>query len=162
MANPKFQKTSDTVIIEAIFRDCKVGEQVTYEQMSTAIGRDVRKHARGAINSARKAVLSERKMVFDSIPNVGYIRLSDTNIIKSTELDRKSILKKTTKTLTELGSVDFDKLSGDDKRKHTVASAQIGAIAMLSHKTSTNKIESKVTADSKVLAIGDTLKMFTE
>lgn len=81
MANPKFQKTSDTVIIEAIFRDCKVGEQVTYEQMSTAIGRDVRKHARGAINSARKAVLSERKMVFDSIPNVGYIRLSDTNII---------------------------------------------------------------------------------
>jgi hypothetical protein len=38
----------------------------------------------------------------------------------------------------------------------------MGAIEMFASKATTNRIESKVTADTKVLAIGETLSLFVK
>jgi hypothetical protein len=162
MANIRFQKSADTKILEGVLAECPVGGTVTYEAMSKAIGRDVRKHAASSIHSARRWLLNEKGMVFDVIQNEGYVRLDDKLIVSSMERDRKKLHRVTSVSLKKLASVNYNNLDNETKKKHTVASAQMGALAMFSQKSASNRIEAGVKDTSAVVSIGETLKMFTE
>jgi len=157
----RFQQSSDTKIIESVLAEASVGDVVTYEQLSKAIGRDVREFAVGSINSARKTLQAEKQIVFECETKVGYRRLSGGEIIQASERDRKKVQRAANKAVNKLTCVDYDKLTPEQQRSHNVASAQLGAIAMLSTKASTHRIEKQI-SNGKPLAIGETLKMFTE
>jgi hypothetical protein len=157
----KFQKCADTKILESVLAESKIGDKITYEVLSKALGRDVRKFALNALRSARSCLLREKNMVFSVEDNVGLIRLNDSQIVASSDSDRQRISRTAKRTLLKLSAVKFDGLEENDKRKHVAYSAQLGAIAMFATKTSTNRIESQVTNDAKALPIGDTLKLFT-
>ncbi len=157
----KFEKSSDTRIIETILESAAVGQLITYAELSKAIGRDVRQHARGSIKTARESLLKEKQFVFAVETNEGLRRLNDSQVVASTEADRLHIQRAGKKVLTKLSTVKFEGLSETEKRQHVVASAQIGAIVMFSQKSSQKKIESKVNADTSILAIGETLKLFS-
>jgi hypothetical protein len=158
----KFEKSADTKVLESLFSEAKIGDTITYEAMSKALGRDVRKFAINALRSARYAMLRDKKFVFSVEDNVGLVRLNDSEIVKSSGLDRHRISRIAKRTLNKLAVVAFDGLDDASKKTHVVFSAQMGAIAMFASKASVNKIESKVSSSSKTLAIGETLKMFTE
>lgn len=158
----RFQKSSDTKIIESVLGECEVGSTITYDAITRAIGRDVRDHAMGALNSARKALLNEKGLVFDVIPNVGFVRLDDKSIVQSTESDRKKMHRASKRALKKLAVVNYGELDEETKRKHTTASAQMGVMAMFSQKTSTKKIEARLSDKSIALSIGDTLRMFVD
>jgi hypothetical protein len=158
----RFQKSSDTKIIESVLAECEVGNTITYESLSRAIGRDVRTHALGALNSARKALLNDKGLVFSVEPNVGCVRLDDSAIVQSTESDRRRMQRTSTRALKKLSVVDFKSLDEATKKLHTTASAQIGAIAMFSQKSTSKKIESKLSGNAATLPIGETLKLFLE
>jgi hypothetical protein len=158
----RFQKSSDTKILESVLGECEVGGIITYESLSKAIGRDVRAHALGALNSARKALLNDKGFVFSVEPNIGCVRLNDAAIVQSTESDRRRMQRTSTRALKKLSVVDFKNLDEPTKRMHTTASAQIGAIAMFSQKSTTKKIEAKLTGNAATLPIGETLKLFVE
>lgn len=156
----RFEKSSDTHILEGLFTKAEIGDIVTYEEMTKSIGRDVREFAHASIRSALRA--AERQgIIFEARPNVGYVRLNDAEIVKKSDADKTSIRKKTERAMDRLGVVKFDELSDADKKKHTVTSAQLGAIRMFSTSSATKKIESKVKGSSSVIPIGETLKMFT-
>jgi hypothetical protein len=154
-----FEKSSDTKILEDTLRQVAVGDMATYENLSKAIGRDVRTFAIAALRTARHGLIKEG-FVFGVEQNVGLVRLNSTEIVKSTEMDRKSVHRKVNRTLSKLSVAKYDELDDENKRKHVTMSAQMGALAMFSAKTATTKIESKVTGDSKVLPVGETLKLF--
>lgn len=156
----QFQKSADTKVLESLLKEAKVGDVVSYEAMSRALGRDVRQHAIGAMQSARRAMLAEG-VVFGTQTNVGLVRLNDKEIVESTESDRRKMKRASNRSLRKLSVVKFEALTEDDKRKHTTMAAQMGAISMFASKSSTRKIEEKVTPKSETLAIGETLKMFT-
>jgi len=153
------EKSSDTKIVESVLREAKIGETVSYERLSKAIGRDVREFAQCAMRTARNALIKE-KIVFGVEANVGLVRLNDSEIVKSTEHDRQRLRRIGRKSLRKLEVVDYAALTAEDKRRHTTAAAQMGAIEMFASKATANRIESKVTADTKVLAIGETLSLF--
>jgi hypothetical protein len=157
----RFEKSADTKVLENVLSEMKVGDVLTYEELSRSIGRDVRQFALGALTTARQSLMKEKRMVFDIERNVGIKRLDDNQIIDSTESDRLKMQRTGKKALTKLASVEFSNLTPDKKKQHVVASAQIGAIVMFSKKSSQSKIESHVKSDSSTLAIGETLKMFT-
>jgi hypothetical protein len=152
--------SADTKIIRSVLEECKIGDTVTYEQLSKAIGRDVREYAMGSITSARRGLLNDLRIVFAAVKNVGYIRLDDSAIVRSMERDRQHIARQSGKAIKKLECVDFDGLSDDGKKSHTVAAAQFGVLQMMSKPSATKRIEKQV-VDSKTLAIGETLKMFT-
>jgi hypothetical protein len=106
--------------------------------------------------------LREKKFVFEVDANVGYTRLNDGAIVKTSALDRKRISRIAKRSLTKLSVVDFAKLDDESKKTHIVFSAQMGAVAMFASKSSLTKIESKINNDSQSLPIGETLRMFTE
>jgi hypothetical protein len=157
----RFKKSADTMIIENILSECKVGETVTYNSLSAAIGRDVRKFAMSALATARKTVMVEHNIVFDVEHNVGYVRLAgDAVVVCVSEYDRMRIQRTSKRSLQKLATVKFDELNDEHKRKHVVASAMMGAVAMFSHKSASKKIEAKVTNATSSLPIGETLKLF--
>jgi hypothetical protein len=155
------EKSSDTKILENVLNEAKVGDTITYADLSKAIGRDVRTHAQGALNTARKTMLANG-MVFGTERTVGLTRMNDFQIVDSIESDRLRVQRIGKRSITKLGKVKFESLDNDQKRKHTTMAAQMGAITMFAAKSSTNKIESSVKANSETLAIGETLSLFTK
>lgn len=156
-----FEKSADTKILESVLSEAKVGDMVTYDVLSKAIGRDVRQFALPSLRSARQGLLNSKGMVFGVETNVGYKRLDDSEIVDSTESDRRRLKRAANRSIKKLSVVAFDNLTLEQKKKHTVASAQMGAIAMFSGKTAAKKIEAKVNDGKTTLAIGETLSMFS-
>jgi hypothetical protein len=154
------EKSADTKILESVLAEATVGDLVTYETLSKAIGRDVRAFALPSLRSARHGLLKSKNMVFGCEANVGYRRLNDSQIVDSAELDRIKMKRAANRSIKKLGVVDFDNLPPEKKKQHTVASAQMGAIALFSGKNATKKIAESVN-DKTTLAIGETLKMFS-
>lgn len=155
-----FEKSADTKVIQSVLAEANVGDTVTYETLSKAIGRDVRVHAINAMRSARLALLNEKKYVFGVEHNVGLVRLDDSQIVDSAESDRRKMKRAANRSMRKLEVVDFEKLPDEKKKQHTVAAAQMGAIAMFAAKSATKKIESKVDSTKQVLPIGETLRLF--
>ena len=154
------EKSADTKILESVLAEATVGDLVTYETLSKAIGRDVRVFALPSLRSARHGLLKSKNMVFGCEANLGYRRLNDSQIVDSAELDRMKMKRAANRSINKLGVVDFDKLPPEKKKQHTVASAQMGAIALFSGKNATKKIAESVN-DKTTIAIGETLKMFS-
>ena len=155
-----FEKSADTKVLESVLAEAEVGQLITYEEMSKAIGRDVREFALPSLRSARQGLLKTHRMVFGVEWNGGYRRLDDSQIVDTTESDRKRMKRLANRSIAKLSVVAFESLPADKQRQHTVASAQMGAIAMFSGKNATKKITEKVNEGKKTLAIGETLKMF--
>jgi len=155
-----FEKSNDTKILESVLEGASVGDLVTYEELSKAIGRDVRKFAQPSLCSARRGLLNAKRIVFGCETGVGLKRLNDEEIVHSSESDRRRMKRAATRAIKKLAVVNFEGLSEELKRQHVVASAQLGAIEMFSGKNATKKIESKVDGSKTTLAIGETLQMF--
>lgn len=155
-----FEKSSDTKILESVLGEAKIGQMVTYEELSTAIGRDVRKFALPSLRSARRGLLKSKDFVFGCESGVGLRRLNDSQIIDSAEDDRKRMKRAATRSLQKLSVVDFETLPPVKKKQHTVAAAQMGAIAMFSSTSSRKRIEASVNESKSTLAIGETLSLF--
>lgn len=155
-----FELSADAKILKSVLAEAKVGDTITYETLSKAIGRDVREHARSALGTARHGVLRDNKIVFGVQNNVGLVRLNDVEIVKTTESDRRKMHRTAGRALRRLESADYEALDNDSKRSHIVASAQFGVLRSLSTSASTKKIESKVSGSSDALPIGETLKLF--
>ena len=157
----KFEKSNDTKIIESVLVEAEVGDLITYEDLTRAIGRDVRQFAQPSLRSARRGLLNTQGIVFGVETNVGLRRLNDDQIVDSTLYDRIRMKRAATRSIRKLSVVKFDELSDEKKRQHIVASAQIGAIEMFATRNATKKIEKKVDGSKERIAIGETLKMFS-
>ena len=155
-----FEKSADTKILISVLGEAAVGQIITYEQMSKAIGRDVRQFAFNAMRSARLALLRDKQYVFGVETRVGLKRLDDSQIVDASESDRRRLKRTANRAISKLAVVKYEALSDEKKKQHTVASAQMGAIAMFSGKSASNKIASNVNASKEQLAIGETLKLF--
>ncbi len=156
-----FEKSADAKTIEAILETADVGQTVTYQAISTAIGRDVRKFSLSALNTARRGLQKEKGMVFGIERNVGLVRLDDAKIVDSVEGERLKVHRISNRALDRLSKVDFSKLDEKARKSHITASTQFGVMAMFSHRTASKKIEGKVNTQSSMqLPIGETLKLF--
>lgn len=155
------EKSADTETIEGLIMRLSVGEVLTYDAMTAALGRDVRKHCSSNLQSAKRCCESNG-VVLSVVRNQGYRRLDDVGIIASAEGDRRRVARSSKRAVRKLAFVEFEKLTDDEKRKHTVAAAQLGAVAHFATHGSKRRIESKVQDNSGPIPLGDTLKLFTE
>lgn len=156
----RFEKSADTKVIESVLAEANIGDVVTYEQISKAIGRDVREFALSALGSARRGVFKEKKYVFEVIDNVGLKRLNDQEIVSSSARDIRKLRKTARRGIAKLAIVNFDELPEEKKREHTTAAAQMGVIEHFATSGATRRIEKAVDSTKRVIPIGETLKMF--
>jgi len=160
MAKMIHEKSNETRIVENVLAEAAIGQIVSYDQLTKAIGKPILLH-RSVIASARRSLLRTNKLVFGCVFGVGLRRLNDEQVVDTIDGDRLRLRRLSTRSLDKLATVNFSALPADAQTRHVVASAQLGAIAMFATRRSRNQIESKVIAEAgKALSINDTLLLF--
>lgn len=153
-------KSADTSVIENRLRQAEPGDVVTYEQLSTVLGRDIRVHCRGNLRTARKTLVGEG-VFFDVVVGIGLKRLDMEEACVASESYVRRARSAATRGMRHLQNVEFDKLSEAGKQKHLTASAQLGAIHLFGSSKAAKRIAGKIDGESH-LAVGDTLRLFTD
>lgn len=154
-----YAKSKDTVILIDVLSKAIVGQTVTYNEMSTAIGRDVQEYARSSLDSALQGCL-KLGVVLENIRDVGYKRIGDKEIVDASDGARKSVNKKVSRCLKKLSIAKYENLDAEGKRKHVAMSAVMGTLQLFSTKSAAKKIEKRVSESTDVLPVGETLKLF--
>lgn len=152
--------SEETKLIEYELDQLEPGQTIEYDNLSAAIGRDVREHARGNILSARRRLRKEKRKVFGTVRGVGVKRLTDAEIVVASGSDITSVKRRTRNALHSLSCAEFDNLTGDEKNQHRTRFCVLGVLELFSKPSATRKIEERIEETSEGLPIGKTLKLF--
>ena len=159
---PVFRLSLDTRTIYERLIKAKIGEIVSYEELSAAIQSNVRSgSARSSMQSARRKALALQYMVFDAVTNVGLKRLNDSEIVGTSQGALRRMRRMAKRSAQKLGAVQsFDTLSDDKKIMHNASMSAFRAVATLFSSNGMRRIEEGVEKAQKPLEARRTLKLF--
>lgn len=158
VTRPVFLRTKETESAIKAMREVAIGDTITWNAITLAIGSDATAH-RGSIQTARRE-LQKEGILFASVPGVGYKRLDDSGIVHS-EADASARLTRSAKrSLKRLSVVKPENLHPLDRTQYAVTTAVAGAIALCGGRQKRALIEQAVTDKGGALEIGETMKLF--
>lgn len=137
--------------------DVKPGDEITYDEMTKAIGRDVRTVARGAMQTARRVAERQYRMVFSPIFGVGLRRLLNDDIPGVADSKIAHIRRTATRAARTLACVDFDRLPNEKRIEHNAKLSILGAITLSSSQQAQTLVSQKSQAGP--LPVGRVLEL---
>lgn len=161
MAKKTIEQISlESQLIAQRLEQLEVGDVIEYEELTTLIGRDIRKH-RGHLATARNRLLRDKQMVFGTIHTVGLKRLSDAEKITVGRSYIKRSHQAAHKSLVTFSAINLDNLSGDEARRLHSVSTQARTLQYLSTQSSEQKIEKSLDENRpKELPVGKVMDLF--
>lgn len=123
---PYAKNDADVHALLAVLNQLAVGNLATYDDLSAAIGREIREH-RYLLDKALSECLKQRK-VFGCVTGVGVKRLSDTEIVEHSFHAFRRIRRMARKGAARLSSVDWNTMPDDEKKRHNLYISVLGAI----------------------------------
>lgn len=152
IGTPTFIQAIDTQLLSKRLQQAKVGELVTYEDLDGIIGRDARAHG---LQSALKDAQSRAGVVFQAIRNLGYRRLSDSEIIAKVSLTPKRVSRMAGRAIRTVETVKYEELDADDKFRFATSRTVLEVLKTGASARSIDRIASAVReADQKVISAG--------
>lgn len=137
------------------------GGIVTYGAMTTELGRDVRKCAYFAIQTARTRMLNDHGIVFETVRGIGLKRLSDVEVVDVGQSGLNRIRRACRKTLKKITAIsDFDGMPPDVRLRHNVTATLLHFMDKAGSKKNTQRIEDAVQQTQGVLPLQKTLDAF--
>ncbi len=140
-----------------------IGETLTYDDLSKAIGRDVSpgKPGYGALTTARRRAHLDGGIVFDAVTKIGLKRLSDTEIVGSGQHAIDRVRRAARRGAVKLLSVgDFEALPNELKHKHNAYTSLLGAITQITQGRRVEELERHVGNAQATLPLWKTLEIF--
>jgi len=116
----------------------KVGESVSYGELSELIHRNVQGKARANLLAARRKVLREHGMVIGVLLDQGVKRLTDVEIVKSGASVIRHINRTSVRGMRHQIQVDFEKLTREQQKEFNLTLS----VLQLSRVASTPKFQS--------------------
>lgn len=155
-----FEMSPDTRLLRQYLREVKVGETVTYADLSSVIGKPV-VSSTGSLRSALNSVLRHDCFVFAAIRKVGIERLSDERIVSNSDADIDGIRRKAKRGARKLASIgDYSALPAPKQLAHTARMSILTMIAYTASDAGLKKIEAASAGHRKELPLQETLKAF--
>ncbi len=135
----------ETKLIVELLEQAEVGETIPYEMISDLIGQDILK-CRHLLESAKRHVQREQGIIFDSIWNVGIVRV--TEVGKGHVVDKGfiKIRRATRRTIRVLDTVDTASLQRDELSRHMQQRSIAGILE--THTAPQRKKEAKPQVDN--------------
>ncbi len=155
-----FDRAIETQAAIDVMRLIERGDIATYLALEKQMGCSPQKGGRSNVNSARRYLQREHGMVFVAVPNVGYKRLTDTEIVKSSPEALTKSRRASRRAAHRLTCVEYDVLSKGDKVSHQVHLSLFGAIQAISKADAAKKLTVQVTATMRSLPLNVTLESF--
>lgn len=164
MSTAQFVKSNDTAILENTLREADEGTLVTYEQLSAAIGRDVRKFAEGCLYSARR-ILEREGVHTDCVAGEGIKRLTPAESVDKARSQVTRSRRAARRGRATVETTDFSRLTQEQKQAAVAIMAQSAAIEMFGAKKAENRLLAAAANPDEALmtlTIGKTLELFTK
>lgn len=154
----RFQVGIDTLQILKMLQVVREGEVITYEELSKAVGYDVRTK-RSALSSAIKKMRNEYAVVFASVTGVGYKMLNADEIVKSAPGDILAINRRTSVASRKLGCVNYDSLQASAKVQHNASASVLAALNVATTPKMLARVEKRVLQAGARIDIQATLEL---
>ena len=148
---PDFRLSADSAAIAKALETVQVGHVVTYAALSAIIGRPITSF-RGVLETARRSVQRENRIIFDVVRSEGLRRLADAEIVDLSDKAREHARRHARNTAKKLVCVDYAALSKQKQTKHNAALSMFGALAEMSSSSSMKRLEAKVESVGTQLA----------
>jgi len=140
----------------------KVGEIISYDELSAVISQDIRSCWHN-LATARRRVLALEKIATECVRGEGVKRLSDVGIIGTFGADLRGIRRKAKKSRQRIVAIqDYDGLSEELKVQHNTSVSMLGAIEMFAKESSLKKLKGVVDYKAEKLSLADTLAAFSK
>lgn len=151
----------DAKVLHDRLKQAQVGEVLTWVDLSKLIGRDVRRHAYGALNTARKRAQNDDLCVFGTVFKVGLKRLSDTEVVDTGQQVVDKVRRTTRRGVKRLTSVtDFSAMPNESKIKHNAYVSMLGALCDVSTTRRLHQVEKEVATANAAISMVKTLEIF--
>lgn len=155
--------TKPSIDTQALYeRMCsaKVGEEISYQELSSIIGRNVQGVAYGSMDTARRMCRNEHRMVFGTVRGKGLVRLDDEGIVTEGAAGLSKIRREARKRARVLTCVqDFTAMSPDKRVQHNTALAVYGAISEAAKPGTLKRIAEASNANAAALPVGKVLDL---
>lgn len=159
MTKPQFLMSADTRSLHRYLAKIAVGDIASYAEMSRDLGFKVH-GGLPALQSARRALLRD-DVVFDAVRGVGIKRLSEVEILKSTDSEIRAIRNKARKGTRKLAAIDnFEDLSSRDQITYLTKTAAFAVIEEVGSEKGIQKIEKASSGRASQLSIRQSLEAF--
>ena len=142
---------SDSEAIARVLSTLAVGDEVSYHELSAAIGRDVQTIARAAMERARYRLERDERRVFGVMFGIGLRRLDDREIVATSDRARAHIRRTSRRAARTVLCSDYAALTREDQTKHNTALSVFGILEQLAHDRSYRRIEQGVKKSGSVL-----------
>lgn len=134
------------------------GQTVTYDQMSEAINRDVRKHGRSSMTTARRRLAHDEGIYFEPEAGVGLRRCTDREKATCGAAAVKHIGATARRAVRKLTAVqEFDKLPRELQVEHNASVSMLGALGAASGMRKLESVRKAVNKSADVLPLAKTL-----
>lgn len=153
------QLSNDTRVIYNHLSSSKIGDLITYEDLSNLVGYDITTK-RSILASARRKCMNSDNIVFGVVIGEGIKRLSDSEIVS--EASRapsrmRNVARKGTRIASNVK--DFDSMSDDDKRRHNATMSLCGVISQMTKPSTIKRVEQSI-EPARAIGTEETLRMF--
>lgn len=157
VTRPTFRASVDAVALHRLMREARVGEVITYAQMTAALRRRV-DSSTPELRTAMKMCEREDRMIFGAVRNEGYRRLSDTEIVDASDGQMTRSRKMARRASARLGLVEFDRLPETHQIKHNAAMSIFGLVIASSNAGAVKKVTAAVAKSRRELPMAETIK----
>lgn len=155
---PIFEMSADARFLYQELRAAKVGDVVSYEMLTNAIGKSV-VGGMSALRTAIKSALRDDGTVFACIKKVGVKRLNDSDIVSLGESETAGTRRRVKRTVRKLTSIgDFSALTPATQLRHTALVSINAMIADTTREPSIKKVADASQGRASELPIRETLK----
>ena len=161
---PIAKRSEETEIIAMLLHDLKPGDVISYDDLSKAIAKDIRKLARPALYSARRILLNEEGIVFDCVRKVGVKRLTDVENVSITGAQGISRIRSCTRrTKKRLRAVaEFEALPPELRVRHNMHMTVLSFVDGSTNHWNIKRLEPAVIKAHAALSLKQTLELFLE
>lgn len=128
---PTFTPAVETLKIEDHLRETKIGDRVTYSEITLLIGRRIQDH-RHFLASAIKRLSRDEAIYFETIRKVGVIRISDREeALDKSEHRLRCSRRRARREHRRITRVDVGSLPPSDKIRHAAYATIAATVADL-------------------------------
>jgi len=151
----------DAQILARRLQRCEEDELITYDELSTSIGRDVRSpQARHLLKTALRVALRENQFVFGTVSGQGVKRLRNQDIAptEGSTLSRR-IQNATRRSAQKLRAVDYGALTRQEQVEYNTAIAICGSLSLLTSSQARITIERQTRQQADALPTAQVLSL---
>jgi len=155
------QVSIDTTVLYDRIIKAKIGDFISYNELSQLLNRNVQKEARVNLTSARRKALNNNKILFECVSGRGIKRLNDIEMVETGQSTLTKIKRAARLGAKKITCVkNFNELPNDVKIKHNANLSALGVISLFSKNKSISKIEDQTKVSNDLISIGKTMELF--